>query len=53
VSRQASAEISVPADVAWRVWTKSLSPADAGEHAIVEGDAAALKPLLSFVAIMA
>lgn len=52
-SSEASTRISLPADTAWRVWTKSLTPAEAREHAVVEGDTAALAPLLAFVAIMA
>jgi uncharacterized protein (TIGR03083 family) len=53
LSSEASAQISLPADTAWRVWTKSLTPAEAREHAIAVGDTAALEPLLAFVAIMA
>lgn len=53
LSSEASTRISLPADTAWRLWTKSLPPAEAREHAIVEGDTAALDPLLAFVAIMA
>ena len=53
LSSEASARISLPADTAWRVWTKSLTPAKAREHTIAEGDGAALEPLLDFVAIMA
>lgn len=52
-SSEASARISLPADTAWRVWTRSLTPAEARSHATAEGDAAALEPLLDFVAIMA
>jgi hypothetical protein len=52
-SPQASAQISLPADTAWRVWTKSLAPEKAREHAEIEGDSAALELLLGFVAIMA
>ena len=52
-SPDASSVISLPSDIAWRVWTKSLSPAEAEKHAIVEGDPEALAPILSFVAIMA
>lgn len=53
LTSEATARISLPADTAWRVWTKGLTPSEAGEHAIVEGDTATLDPLLSFVAIMA
>ena len=48
-----TAAICLPADTAWRVWSKSLSPDEARREASVEGDASALEPLLAFVAIMA
>ena len=49
----ASTEITVPADVAWRVWTKSMDCEAARELIQVAGDRSAVDPLLQFVSIMA
>jgi uncharacterized protein (TIGR03083 family) len=48
-----STRLSLPADVAWRLWTRSASPAEAAQRVCVEGDPSVKEPLLSFVAIMA
>ena len=45
--------VSVPAEVAWRVWTKSMSPAEAAQRVTIQGDVSVQGPLVSFVAIMA
>ena len=45
--------ISLPADTAWRIWTKSMKWNDALEMIEVRGDESMLAPLASFVAIMA
>lgn len=47
------ASISLPADVAWRVWTKGIGPEAARELMTVDGDDALALPLTRFVAIMA
>jgi len=49
----AQALISIPADVAWRVWTTGIKPDEAREKMDVRGDEAMAAPLTSFVAIMA
>ncbi|MGH7339749.1 MAG: maleylpyruvate isomerase family mycothiol-dependent enzyme, partial [Candidatus Rokuibacteriota bacterium] len=49
----ADAWISVPADVAWRVWTKGIRPEAAREQMDVQGDETAAEPLTRFGAIMA
>jgi hypothetical protein len=45
--------IALPADVAWRVWTKGLAPDAARALMDVRGDQAMASPLAHFVAIMA
>ncbi len=50
---KAEAALSVPADVAWRLWTKGLSREDAMASISCTGASSAIDPLLSFVAIMA
>jgi uncharacterized protein (TIGR03083 family) len=50
---EAPTTITIPAEVAWRLWTKSCGPDEARSHIQLRGDAAALDPLLRFVAIMA
>jgi uncharacterized protein (TIGR03083 family) len=49
----AAASISVPCDVAWRLWTKSMDREDARAHLQLAGDPRAAEPVLDFVAIMA
>lgn len=49
----AQAAISMPADVAWRVWTKGLEPDEARAKMAVHGDETMAAPVASFVAIMA
>ena len=44
--------VSIPADVAWRVWTKSMSPEEASEKVAVRGKQMARDLIVSFVAIM-
>jgi hypothetical protein len=45
--------ISIPADMAWRLWTKGLDKAEMRARCVVTGDLANLEPILNFVAIMA
>jgi uncharacterized protein (TIGR03083 family) len=45
--------ISIPADVAWRVWTKGMTPDEARARMEVRGDDTMTAPLATFVAIMA
>jgi len=49
----ATTAIRIPADVAWRVWTRGESPDRARGHVEVTGDGKSVAPLLRFVAIMA
>ena len=49
----AHSTIAMPADVAWRVWTKGLTPEEARVKMVVRGDATMAAPLARFVAIMA
>jgi uncharacterized protein (TIGR03083 family) len=49
----AEAAISLPADVAWRVWTKGMKRDEARAKMTVRGDETMAAPLTSFVAIMA
>jgi len=47
------ATVSIPADTAWRVWTKGLPAAAAQARSEIDGDTRLAAPLFSFVAIMA
>jgi len=49
----AAASISLPADLAWRLWTKGVTAAEARASMTVRGDETMAAPLTSFVAIMA
>lgn len=49
----ADTRVSLPADVAWRVWTKSMARDEARPRVVCVGDRAVLDTLLGFVAIMA
>jgi hypothetical protein len=51
--RGARASISMPADVAWRVWTTGITRDEARARIDVRGDETMVAPLVSFVAIMA
>ena len=44
--------LSIPAEIAWRVWTRSMSPVDAAEQVEVRGDGRARDLIVSFVAIL-
>lgn len=48
----ADATLRLAADDAWRLWTKALTPAEGRERLVVDGDARAAEPLLSFLAIV-
>ncbi len=50
---EAATRLALPADLAWRVWTKSRPPAEVRPAVAVAGDPQAVEPLLGFVAIMA
>lgn len=50
---QPAAAVSMPAATAWRLFTKSLTPADALSNATIEGDAALGERMLQTVAIIA
>ena len=50
---RATCSVSIPADVAWRVWTKSMDRGEARRQIRVVGDASAADAVVSFVAIMA
>jgi len=45
--------LSLPAEVAWRIWTKSMDHDEAREQISIKGDPSFVDPFLSFVAIMA
>jgi len=47
------ASISMPADVAWRVWTKGMKRDEARARMEIRGDETLAAPLTSFGAIMA
>jgi Mycothiol maleylpyruvate isomerase N-terminal domain len=49
----AATTVRVPGDVAWRLWTKGLSEAEARALTAIDGDASLATPLFGFVAIMA
>jgi uncharacterized protein (TIGR03083 family) len=49
----ADVSISLPADVAWRLWTKGVMADEARASMVVRGDATMAAPLTRFVAIMA
>jgi uncharacterized protein (TIGR03083 family) len=49
----AQASISMPADVAWRVWTKGIGPDEARVRMEVSGDGTLAGPVTTFVAVMA
>ena len=49
----AEASISLPADLAWRLWTKGVTADEARASMTVRGDATMAAPLTRFVAIMA
>ncbi len=50
---EAHTSIAIPADVAWRVWTKGLTRDEARTQLRIRGDETLAAPLLDFVAIMA
>lgn len=45
--------VTIPADVAWRLWTKGMSASEARTRLQFAGDTADMLPVLEFVAIMA
>jgi uncharacterized protein (TIGR03083 family) len=45
--------VSIPQDIAWRIFTKGIDPPTARARAGVEGDHSMAEPLLSMVAIVA
>jgi uncharacterized protein (TIGR03083 family) len=49
----AETSISMPADVAWRVWTKGMNPDEACAKMVIRGDATMALSVARFVAIMA
>jgi hypothetical protein len=51
--RAAGTSVSLPADVAWRVWTKSMDRDEARAWIQVVGDGGAAESLVTFVAVMA
>jgi hypothetical protein len=52
-ARDTQASISLPADIAWRLWTKGMNREEARGRMEVRGDETMAAPLVSFVAIMA
>ena len=53
ITPDAQTSISLPADVAWRVWTKGILPEEAMTKMNVQGDKRLAEPLARFVGIMA
>ncbi len=53
VDRAPDAELILDQDVAWRLFTKGLSPAQAGATAVVKGDVALGRQVLALVALIA
>ena len=51
--RDAGTSVSLPAEVAWRVWTKSMDRGAARERIAVSGCEAVVDGIVAFVAIMA
>ncbi len=49
----AGTSVSIPAEVAWRVWTKSMDRGAAREQTVVSGCESVVDSIVSFVAIMA
>jgi len=49
----ARAVISMPADIAWRIWTKGMTRDEAHAKIEVRGDETMARAMMSFVAIMA
>lgn len=49
----AAATVSLPANVAWRLFTRGMSSDVARTHAVITGDAELAEPLFSAVAILA
>jgi hypothetical protein len=49
----ARTSVSIPAEVAWRVWTKSVDRGAARDRITVSGNEAVVDGVVSFVAIMA
>jgi uncharacterized protein (TIGR03083 family) len=51
--QESEASIALPADIAWRLWTKGVKPDDVRAKMEVRGDQTMAVPLLNFVAVMA
>jgi hypothetical protein len=47
------ATVTIPQDIAWRIFTKGIAPEPAREHVRVTGDTALGKHVLSMLAIVA
>jgi hypothetical protein len=47
-----AARVTIPEDIAWRVFTKGIPRADAAERVAIEGDHAIGSPVLDAVAIV-
>jgi hypothetical protein len=53
VETRAAATVTLPQDVAWRVFTKGIAFEDARRAAVIEGDAALGEQALRTVAVLA
>lgn len=51
--RESETSIALPADIAWRLWTKGMKPDDVRAKMEVRGDQTMAVPLVNFVAVMA
>ncbi|MEM6993034.1 MAG: maleylpyruvate isomerase N-terminal domain-containing protein [Myxococcota bacterium] len=50
---EADTRVTIPAEVLWKPWTLTMTPAQARPHVAVNGDADVVGPLLQFIAVMA
>jgi hypothetical protein len=48
-----SASIRIPPEIAWKLFTKGISPSDARRNVVIEGDAKLVDAVLNMVAVMA
>ncbi len=51
-TRHAAASIVIPEDIAWRIFTKGISPPDAAAQTAISGDRALAIPVLGAIAIV-
>ncbi|MBE7177140.1 MAG: maleylpyruvate isomerase N-terminal domain-containing protein [Mucilaginibacter polytrichastri] len=47
------ASIHIPADIAWQIFTRAITPEEAKKHVITEGPSALTEPVFTLLAVMA